>query len=239
MPHQKLRRTAFAVFLTAAAATAQDEARFTNLNHTFQLELPRDFRQLAPLEAAKLALDPATPGELGRDNTHPHTFYAIGPVDRWLQGKVDGPWLYVMEQGEEWHIEGEFAPQLREMWQQASDNGAVKHTVADIAEDAVGPSRHPVHRAIRTSTQPDGRVVRHLDIYAATDGKMVTLCFSAFADEFEACRPAFERWLSTLTFARPPRGQPELSDRLWNPLLTGGLVCVGLYALYRYTRRSR
>lgn len=233
---QRTARALLAISL-AAAASGQDLARFTNLNRTFHIELPADFRQMAPLEATRLAADPTTPEELR--TTSPHAFYAVGPIDRWLQGHVAGPWLYVMEQGEEWHVDGEFAPQLQAMWQEASDRGTEKHTVTDVVAATVGPAAHPVHRAVRTTTQSDGRAVKHLDVYAATGGKMVTLCFAAFTGEFDACLPRFEQWLSTLTFARPPRGEQKLSDRLWNPLLTGGLVVVILYALYRHTRRSR
>lgn len=237
MPSSPIARAVVALALAAAALAQRPLARFTNLNHSFELELPQGFRQLAPLEAGRLARDPATPAELR--TTSPHAFYAVGEVDRWLAGHVESPWLYVMEQDEEWHVDGDFAAQLAELWQKAGSGDGRRHVVTDVAEAKVGPSAHAVHTALRTTTPADGRAVKHLDVYAPTGGAMVTLCFSAWAEDFDRWRPEFDRWLATLTFARPARGQQKLSDRLWTPLLTGGLVALVLIGLYRHNRRSR
>jgi hypothetical protein len=87
--------------------------------------------------------------------------------------------------------------------------------------------------------QVTGRQVKCLDVYAPTGGREVTLSFCAWAEDFARLEPEFDRWLSTLTFSRPPKGKQELSDRLWTPLLTGGVVGIILLVLYKHTRRAR
>ncbi|MCA8976131.1 MAG: hypothetical protein KDC98_15525 [Planctomycetes bacterium] len=228
---------ALAILPAQDAPTPAKAARFTNLNHTFMLDLPPDFRQVAPNEARRLADNPATP--LDWRSTSPRAFYAVGPVDLWLAGDTGTPWLYVLEQGNEWHIEGDFATQLAERWRQNGEARGVHHTLADIHEVAIGPLAHKVWMARRTSAGPDSRAIRSIDIYAPTGGRQVTLSLCAWDEDFARWQPEFERWLSTLTFSRPSRGEQTLSDRLWTPLLTGGIVGLVLLALYKHSRRSR
>jgi len=239
MPLPRLA-TALAL-LFATTAPAQDEpaghARFKSINNTFYLDLPSDFRQLAPNEALELSKNPATPSEL--TSTSPRAYYAVGPVDKWLGADVQSPWLYVVEYGSEWYIEGDFAEQLQQHWQSSGEVSGMKHDISDVREAAVGPQAHVVHLARRTQTPASGRQVTSLDVYAATGGREVTLSFCAWADDFERLAPEFDKWLETLTFSRPARGRQSLSDRLWTPLITGGIVGIILLVLYKHTRRSR
>lgn len=212
-------------------------ARFTSLNHTFLIDLPADYRQLAPNEAGELERNPATPPDWRF--TSPHSFYAIGPVDRWLAGDFATPWLYVTEQEGEWHVEGDFGPQIVERWRQNGEARGVRHEVTGVHRVEIGPQAHGAWRASRTTTLADGRRIRSLDVYASTGGRQVTLTLRAWEAEFARQAPAFERWLSTLTFARRSRGEQTLTDRLWTPVLTGALVGLALLALYKHTRRGR
>ena len=108
-----------------------------------------------------------------------------------------------------------------------------------MREAKVGPLGHTVHLARRSQTPPSGPKIISLDIYAPTGGRQVTLSFCAWEEDFEKLAPEFEKWLSTLTFSRPPRGQQSISDRLWTPLVTGGIVGIILLVLYKHTKRSR
>ncbi|MCA8953893.1 MAG: hypothetical protein KDE27_30565 [Planctomycetes bacterium] len=222
--------------VTAQAASTARE-RFVSLSGTFALEVPAGFRQLAPGEALKLGERGDTPLELC--TTTPRVFYAIGQVDRWLAHGLESPWIYVMEQDAEWHIDGDFATLVTERWRENGELTDRRQLVSDVREAEIGPGRHPVHVAHRTVTPRDGRPIRCIDVYAPTGGREITLSFCAWADEFETWRNEFEHAMATLTFARPARGEAKLSDRLWTPLLTGGLVGLVLLGLYKHTRRSR
>lgn len=211
--------------------------RFTNLARTFALDLPAGFRQLAPSEAVELRERPDTPPEL--KTTSPRAFYAVGPIDRWLAGEIVSPWLYVMEQDAEWYIDGDFETLLRERWRENGRAAGIEHEISDVREAKVGPHGHEVRLARRTSRSRDGRSVSSLDVYAPTGGKQVTLSFCAWTEDFDRWSDEFESALATLTFARPSRGEQSLSDRLWTPLLTGGIVGLVLLAMYKHTRRRR
>ena len=58
-------------------------------------------------------------------------------------------------------------------------------------------------------------------------------------EAFDRWRPEFERWLSTLTFARVAEKPTTIAERLWTPLLVGAVVGLVLVLLYRYTRTRR
>ncbi|MBL8728308.1 MAG: hypothetical protein JNM25_07760 [Planctomycetes bacterium] len=233
-----MRRLLAALLSLAAVASAPSQQRpFVARNGTFQIELPAGWRQLAPGEARMLGALPDVPPELGY--VEPSSLYAIGPVDEWLQGHFDTPWIWVVEQGNEWVVEHDFADRLRQLW---DENGAAtgeRHELSDVRRDTVGPQHHAVLTAVRTSTPRQGPPVRRLDVYAPTGGRQVSLSFSCRADRFEGWLPRFRSWLETVRFARPAQGEPQLGDRLWTPLLTGGLVSLLLLVLYKHTRRQR
>ncbi|MCR9248164.1 MAG: hypothetical protein NXI31_24300 [bacterium] len=217
--------------------SGQEKTRFTNLAGSFVIDLPAGFRQLSPNEASRLAERADTPRDL--HTTSPRAFYAVGRVDDWLEHGVSSPWLYVMEQEQEWHIDGDFATLLRERWQESGAQTGYTHELSDIRPLEVGPRKHEVHVARRTSTSPAGRSITSLDVYAPTGGRQVTLSFCAFSADFERWLESFEDTMATLTFSRPSRGEISLSDRLWTPLVTGALVGLVLLGLYKHTRRTR
>lgn len=237
-----MKRTLVAGAITGllTALPAQEPAagttRFTNLTRAFLIDLPGDFRQLAPNEALQLADAPSTPADW--HSTAPRSFYAIGPVERWLDGEVGTPWLYVMEQDNEWHIENDFVKELTERWEKSGEATGVRHELRDIHMAKVGPQAHQVWRAHRTVTPRTGRPIRTIDIYAPTGGRQITLSLCAWADEFDHWQPSFEKWLTTLTFARQARGEQTLGDRLWTPILTGGIVGLALLLLYKHSKRT-
>jgi len=212
---------------------------FRNRSGTFQLDLPATWRQLAPNEARQLAALPGAPRDLGY--VEPRLFYAVGPVDEWLAGRFVGPWLWIVEQENEWHLgedfENEVVPQLREMWQTKGAASAIRHELADVRREEVGTGKHRAIVASRTSTPADGAApTKSLDVHAPAGGQQFSLSFTCSATDFARFEPEFRRWLATLTFARPARGEAKLADRLWTPLLTGLLVSAVLLVLYKHTR---
>lgn len=233
-----MRRLSAALLSILAAAAAPAQQRpFVARNGTFQIDLPIDWRQLAPNEARTIGTLPGAPTELAY--VEPNSPYAIGPVDDWLRGDFDTPWLWVVEQGNEWIVEDDFAERLRQLWHENSTVTGVQHEVSAVRRDTVGPQDHAVLTALRTSTGPAGGAVRRLDVYAPSGGRQISLSFSCRSERFAAWESQFRSWLSTVRFARPAQGEPQLADRLWTPLLTGALVSLVLLGLYKYTRRGR
>jgi hypothetical protein len=233
-----MRRLAAVLALAVATATpAQELKPFVARSGTFQIDLPVSWRQLAPGDARTIAELPGAPKELGY--VEPRLFYAIGPVDDWLQGRFDSPWLWVVEQENEWVVDDDFAERLAQMWREKGDTVGIVHELAGTGRANVGPKAHPVLTTLRTSTPKEGVATRSIDVYAPTGGRQVSLSLTCRADAFDRWQPEFRRWLDTLRFARPANGQPSLSDRLWTPLLTGAVVTVVLLLLYKHTRRQR
>ena len=240
-----LRTLLLAALVPAGGLVAQPEPTgtavaelqtFKNWNRTFQIDLPADWRQIAPNEAVRLRDNPSTPPEMRL--SQPRRFYAVGPVDRWLAGDLSGPWLYVVEQSDAWHVGDDYAEVLRESWRAQSEIAETKHEVTDIHREEIGTQRVDCIVATRTSTPPAPVPTRRsLDIYAPSGNQQVTLAFSCAPDEYERWQPEFRRWIESLTFARPPREQATLSDRLWTPILVGAAVGIILLVLYKYTHR--
>ena len=211
---------------------------FRNLNGTFQIDLPKGWRQVAPNEARTIGEHPAAP--LALTLSQPRRFYAVGPVDAWLAGDFGGPWLYVVEQQDEWYVGDDYAEQLRASWRRETETSSVRHEVGEIRLLPIGTQAVESVVAVRTSTPPPPRrPLRSLDVHAPTVNQQITLSFACAPDAFAARRPEFERWLATLTFARVAAEQPTLTERLWTPILTGAVVGLVLVVLYRHTRRRR
>lgn len=220
--------------ISAVAGQEPATARFQNLNGTFALELPADWRQLAPDEARRLR--ELLPADLHR--TEPRQYYGVGPVQDWLGGTFTGVYLSVAEQAEEWPEEADVAGRIRAEWQRSGDASGDRHEVLGVTRTAVGPDRHPAIECRRRTVPADGGPeVASLDLYAGTGGRQVILSLRAPETEWARWEPRFRRWLGTLTFARRARGQPTLSDRLWTPLAAGGVV--GLLFLWLYRRNRR
>jgi hypothetical protein len=103
------RRLVAALAILAIACPAQTQLReFRNRAMTFRIELPANWRQLAPNEALRIGENPNAPAELGL--SQPNGYYAVGPVDEWLAGVFTSPWVQVVEQDNEWHLRGRTSP---------------------------------------------------------------------------------------------------------------------------------
>ncbi|MBP8299288.1 MAG: hypothetical protein KA020_02900 [Planctomycetes bacterium] len=222
---------------TAPAGTDPSLQQFGNLSKTFHVDVPKGWRQISPKEALLLSEKPTTPVDLRR--AEPRSQYAVGPVDQWLSGDLGGAWLLVTEIGEEAVIPEDYAAQLREMWHQHSAATGIGQEISDIQREKIGPQHHPVITARRTASAPNLRPTRSLDVYASSGRQQITLSFTTWAEEFDRWEPRFRTWLQTAAFARPPKEGQKLSDRLWTPLITGGVVAILLIALYKHTHRER
>ena len=221
----------------AAAGTSPSLQQFANRNRTFHVDVPLGWRQVAPNEALRIGAHADAPLDLRR--AEPRAQYAVGPVERWLAGDFASPWLYVTEIGEEAVVPDDFERQLTAMWEEHGKALGIVHSLALVRRENIGPGSHPVITAHRTSTPTTGRPTRSLDVYVATGRQQITLALTCWAEDFARHEPQFRQWLQTATFARPPRAEQKLSDRLWTPLLTGAVVSVILFALYKHSRRPR
>lgn len=221
---------------SSAVEKAPDSATFANLAGSFRVQVPPSWRQLAPGELKALtAAVPQLPHDV-RQNV-PHMFYAVGPVEAWLRGEFDGEYLYVVEQDAEWHLDGDLKARLQQMW---SDKGATdgqRYEVLSAERVSLGPEAHPAVVADRRITPTDGRALRSLDVHVPTGGREVTLCWTCREDAFDQKRGEFLARAHTIALARKSRGEQKLSDRLWTPLLAGGVVGIILLVLYRKARR--
>lgn len=210
--------------------------RFLNRNATFHIELPADWRQLAPNEARRLGENPAAPKDL--TYVEPQRFYAVGPVDAWLRGDFGGARLWVVEQENEWLVTDDFAARLTEMWQQRAAQEGRSQTLSAIQREPVGPQARNAITAVRTTGATAAEPARRsLDVHAPSGGQQISLAFSCPDDAWAEWEPQFRRWLASLTFARSAREEQTLSDRLWGPLLTGGAVGLVLLVLYKRNQR--
>lgn len=233
-----LTTTSLATDLRAQQKPAATTATFRNYNRTFQLELPEGWRQIAPGEAVRVGENPDAPPILRLAS--PRSYYAVGPVDRWLEGDFSGSWLYVYEQRDEWHVDEDYAATLRELWQQHGEANGIQHQLRDIHLEKLGSQQVECIVATRTTTpKAPAKVRTSLDVHAPTARQQITLSFAATEDAFDRWQPEFRRWLDTLTFARTAAEQQSLGDRLWTPLIAGGVVGLVLLVLYRYTRSRR
>lgn len=219
----------------APADMAQATARFQSRSLTWAMELPADWRQVSPDESRSLR--DLLPGDVGR--TNPMSFYCVGPVERWKAGSYDGVHLWVVEQDGEWVLKGmDVAAELRAKWAAAGPPLQMAYTVTDVRQVELGQDRLPAVESIRLAEPADGsRAIRSLDLHVPTGGRTVSFSFRCWADEFDQKVATFRSMAATLSVARKPRGEVTLSDRLWTPLITGGIVGVILLVLYRRMRR--
>ncbi len=223
----------------AQDAAAQEPMReFRNANASFHIDLPADWRVLAPNEALQLRGNARAPARLGL--SQPRSFYAVGPVARWLAGDFTGAWLYVAEQENEWHVEDDFATKLAELWQEEGRTSGDRHELSGVQRTKVGAQQVEAIVATRNTTPAAGRpALTSLDVHAPAGGRQVSLSFTCPPDRFARQEPEFRRWLATLTFARVTRQQESMGDRLWTPIVTGAVVGLALLLLYKHTRGRR
>jgi hypothetical protein len=220
----------------ATAATAGDLRPFRSRSNTFRIDLPADWRQLAPGEVADLQRKvPDLPLDVGRNE--PALFYAVGPIDRWLAGDFDGSYLYVVEQDNEWHLGGDLQPMLQAMWDRKGASDGNRYEILAVERTEAGVGHDPVVTCRRRITPPTGRAQCSLDVHAPTGGIELTLCFTCWDDDFQRQLPRFRAMLGTLELARKARGSTGLADRLWTPVIAGAIVGTLLLLLYRHTRR--
>ena len=244
----RLPALSFVVALTAALAAQQPAPTapptppgpppFRNLAGSFLLQLPAGWRQVSPNEARRIGDNPQAPVTLTL--AQPLAFYAVGPVDEWLRGDFNSPWLYVVESNAEWHVPDDFAEVLRQSWRDKGAASGERHEVHDVQRQKVGTQQTEGLIAVRTCTPPAPRpATKSLDVHVPARGQQFTLCFSCAPDRFAELEPEFRRWLATLTFAMTSRGPVTLTDRLWTPLVGGGAVAVLLLVLYKMSRPRR
>lgn len=226
------------LLLVSSDATAQEPlAPFRNRNGSFAIDLPAHWRQVAPNEARRIGENPAAPARLGL--AQPRHAYGVGPVDAWLAGDFGGPWLYVVEQQDEWHVGDDFATTLRQGWAEESKASGERHDLTDVRRVAVGTQQVEAVVATRVSTPAGPRpAMQCLDVHAPAGGSQVTLSFRCPPEQFARWEPEFRRWLATLTFARPPKPAASVGDRLWTPLVAGAIVGLVLLTLYKQRQRA-
>ena len=211
---------------------------FKNYNRTYQIELPEGWRQIAPGEAVTLS---EVESELPAVHpTNPRKYYTVGPIDKWLKGQLDGPWLQAMERADSMYLDDDYAELVRDTWRKQTETTDISHVVEDVQLKKVGTQQIECVVVVRTSSPPAPRVKhKSLDIHAPTAKQQVLLSFGCPEDQFARWQPEFERWLETLTFARKPEEPATLTDRLWTPILVGGAVGLVLLLLYKHTRSGR
>ncbi len=226
-------------FLVACFASGQQPLQqFRNRNGTFHIDLPAGWRQIAPNEARTIQENGNAPARLGL--AQPHHFYAVGPVDAWLAGDFSGPWLYLVEGASEWYLSDDYAQDLTTMWAAEAAASGERHEVTNIQRAKVGTQAVEVIMATRLNTPVGSRpAVQCLDVHSPAGGRQVTFSFSCDPQHFAAHEPTFRSWLQTLTFARLPRGQASLGDRLWGPIVTSVAVGLILLLLYKHSRSRR
>ena len=229
---------AFSLCLAATQTPNTVTGKFENYNHTFQLELPDGWRQIAPNEAVALKDQPnAAPGLYP---TQPRLMYTVGPIDDWLSGDLSGAWLRVIERKDTWYIGDDFENFIREHWREESTNTDVAHQIENVRLEKVGTQQVECITAIRTSTPtPPRPATRSLDIHIGTANQQLTLSFGSASKDFDEWQPKFHDWLESLILARVAESPQTLSDRLWTPLLVGGVVGLVLLLLYKHTRARR
>lgn len=215
---------------------APGDALFQNRLRSFQVHLPKDWRQLAPAEVRPVReACKDMPYDLRQNE--PALFYGVGPVDRWHAGEFDGTYLYVVEQDAEWHLDGDLRERLQHMWDHKGERDGHRYTVVRAEKAEVGFDAYAAVVAERRIEPAVGRVQRSLDVHVPTGGREVTLCFTCWDDEWATREPELRRRIATLSFARPARGEVTLSDRLWTPILLGAGVGLVLVVLYKRNRR--
>lgn len=221
-----------------ATPPAAGMQRFASRTRTFHIDVPEGWRQISPGDASLLRHShPDWPREVLF--TEPGQCYAVGPIDAWLRGDFAGVFLYVVEQGNEWHTpDQDLTRALQQLWDRAGREQGLHFEVVDAKQVTVGTEDYEAIQCQRRRIPNDkGVIFRSLDTYVATGGRELSLALCCPEDRFVGEEPRFRQMLSTLTLARRAHGKQTLADRIWTPILTSAAVCLGLWALYRWTRR--
>ncbi|GAB4162878.1 MAG: hypothetical protein Fur0037_28840 [Planctomycetota bacterium] len=211
---------------------------FESPSKTFRISVPQDWRQLSPGDARRLRkMHPDWPQEV--QFTEPALFYAVGPIDRWLQGDELGVFLYVVEQDREWYLQGdELERALREHWAAVGAGRRTRYEVERVESRTVGRNSAPAVISARRHVPERAPERWSLDVHVPTGGRELSLSFQCPARDARAEELRFHEMLASLSLARPSKGRESLSDRLWTPILTGALVGAAILVLYRHMRHG-
>ena len=222
--------------LLAHTAASQDPERHVHGSQAFSCELPEGWRHLTPNEALDLSrrADTGIPSDLLVPTTA--AFYPYGRVDSWLTGEFDGRCMTVQTVDGECPTDESGLALVQAAAAEARENWTAEVRSATPAK--VGTDDHPVIEArVRYEHSDLEQATDAIVLFAPTAGRTVVITFRAWEGDFSDAEPVFRSISQSLRFAQKARGPVELSDRVLNPLLVGGLVMVILLVL-RHKRRG-
>lgn len=221
--------------LLAAPLAAQDARAQRYQGGVFALEIPGDWRELGPGEA--LGLADSLPIDMREIS--PGQVFALGPVDRWLaEGRFSGEALLVVAQRFERPTDEQELDEIRSFWKDWHGPDGSRREVLGAHVGEIGPDRHPVIALEMRLVPGSGAPPLHtLDYYASTMGQQLILSFRAWENDWQESEPKLRRMAESLTFARPPRKPPELSDTILPWAGLGAMVGIGLVIARRLIRR--
>ncbi|MCA8943174.1 MAG: hypothetical protein KDB80_11495 [Planctomycetes bacterium] len=198
----------------------------------FAADLPKGWRPMTPDEM--FALEDSLPYVMRV--TKPGSYFSIGDVDAWLANGFDGRALFVSVQSGEIPIVESSIEVIRETWSQHHAGVQREFLSGEITQ--VGKDAHPTIRCrIRTPPVESMPAIEAIEYYVPTAGHMLILSFRSWQDDFDRAVPLYSQIADSLTFPRPPRGAEELSDRLFDAAIIGGLVGLALIVIRMMVRR--
>ena len=223
------------------AAAAQGDAptapeRYYDPARSWSMVLPPGWDEVTPDLARELRRAPsAVPTDLL--DVSPNLAH-FGPITRWRQSGFDGRSLSVHRQDDEPVVGPDLVQALPQTWQRLGEQHGGRYEIIAAHAGAVGPSAHPTVEAT-LEMRPAGseRTYRALQLYVPTGGRGLIFSFRTFAEDFTAAEPVFRAAAGTLTLARAARGERNLIDRLFYPLMFA--VAVGLLLTVLSKRRQQ
>lgn len=230
-------RTRLVCLLTAVClvgpAVAQAPAETKRVTEQmFAANLPVDWRTMTPDEM--FTLEDSLPYLMRV--TNPGWYYSVGAVDRWLETGFDGRALCVSVQSGEIPIEQSSIDTIRESWAEPRDGVYREFVSGEIS--TLGKDEHPVIECrLRSPASGSIPAIEALEFYVPTSGHLLILSFRSWQDDFDQAAPIYRRIADSMTFPRPPRGAEELSDRLFDAAIIGGLVGLALIIIRMMVRR--
>lgn len=238
-------RTALATGALALAAipgAAQETTRLFHLTRTFSFEPPPGWRQITPGEAHSLKKQANNPVP---EALHSSLLegraedFAYGAIDSWLAGSFDGRSMTAR-----YHSQGECSMDeagIQTVRESVTANlDGWTREVESIEITSLGENEHPAIECTTVGKRSGlPQPVKSMVLVVPTGGDTLTISFQAWQDDFDAALPTLRRAASTLTFAREPRGEVSVTDRLLYPLVIGALVGVLLLVLGTHRRTAR
>lgn len=233
-----LGRLTLAVILGSGLPLAgQDSAPsrvHRTFSNTFGLELPKTWRAMTPDEMFELEASlPYVMREV-----QPNFYYSVGDVDRWLKDGFDGRAIHVHILEGDLSLDEAGIEKIRTSWAAPPAGGGPSREVVSAELTQLGPDLHSAIRCrIRTAADGNTPPIESLEFYVPTHRHVLILSFRSWQDDFQSVASLYESMADSATFARPPRKPEELSDRLLNAVLVGGLVGLALIAVRLMRRR--